>query len=43
MIGNSERDVEAGLSAGCFRSIQIETNAPEALLATVKIVAGSLW
>lgn len=42
MIGDSERDVEAGLSAGCFRSIQIETNAQEGLMKVVKEIVGPL-
>lgn len=35
MIGDSNRDVEAGQNAGCRRSIQIETNEPGALLSTI--------
>lgn len=31
MIGDSDRDVEAGKNAGCKESIQIETNKPNAL------------
>lgn len=36
MIGDSERDVEAGKAAGCKDSIKIETNKPFELLKTVK-------
>ena len=35
MIGDSERDVEAGKSAGCLNSILIEKNMEEALLKAV--------
>ena len=39
MVGDSERDVEAGKAAGCRESILIETNRSNALLNTVK----SIW
>ena len=38
MIGDSERDVEAGKSAGCLNSILIETNMEEALLKAVNAI-----
>lgn len=38
MIGDSERDIEAGKSAGCRESILIETNKTDALLNTVKSI-----
>jgi len=36
MIGDSERDVEAGENAGCKKSVLLETNKIEVLLAAVK-------
>ena len=36
MIGDSERDVEAGKNAGCKGSIQIDTNKPNALADALK-------
>lgn len=36
MIGDSERDVQAGENAGVMKSIRIETNRPGALLEVVK-------
>ena len=36
MIGDSNRDIEAGRSAGCKESILIEKNAPRALLSTIQ-------
>ena len=36
MIGDSERDVEAGKNAGCLKSIHIEMNKAGALLTEVK-------
>ena len=36
MIGDSERDVEAGVNAGCKQSIIIETNVPYALFKVTK-------
>ncbi len=36
MIGDSERDVQAGLNAGVKQSIKINTNQPNALLEAVK-------
>lgn len=36
MIGDSSRDREAGINAGCKESIQIKTNEPNALLEAVK-------
>jgi len=36
IIGDSERDIEAGKNAGCKASFLIETNKPNALLDTVK-------
>lgn len=36
MIGDSERDVEAGKAAGCKESVKIETNSSQALLNAVK-------
>lgn len=36
MIGDSGRDVEAGLSAGCKESILIKANTPGALLSTIQ-------
>ena len=38
MIGDSERDVEAGKSAGCLNSILIETNMEKALLKAVNAI-----
>jgi histidinol phosphatase-like enzyme len=32
MIGDSERDVEAGKAAGCKESIMVETNKEDSLL-----------
>jgi D-glycero-D-manno-heptose 1,7-bisphosphate phosphatase len=36
MIGDSERDVEAGETAGCMNSIKIETNCEESLLNVIE-------
>ncbi len=36
MIGDSERDVEAGKAAGCKESVKIETNSSQALFNAVK-------
>lgn len=36
MIGDSERDLAAGCSAGCKESIMVETNAPGGLLDAVQ-------
>lgn len=42
MIGDSERDMEAGKRAGCKRSVPINTNEPNALLNAVRqILQGS--
>ena len=38
MIGDDDRDVQAGLNAGCKGSIKIETNKGKALLESVKAV-----
>jgi D-glycero-D-manno-heptose 1,7-bisphosphate phosphatase len=38
MIGDSERDVEAGLSAGCKESILVETNRGNVLLEEVDTI-----
>ena len=38
MIGDDDRDVQAGLNAGCKGSIKIETNKDKALLESVKSV-----
>lgn len=38
MIGDDDRDVQAGLNAGCKESIKIETNKGKALLESVKAV-----
>lgn len=38
MIGDDDRDVQAGLNAGCKESIKIETNKGKALLVSVKAV-----
>ena len=38
MIGDSERDVEAGMAAGCKESFLIDTNKTDALLNTVKSI-----
>lgn len=35
MIGDTERDLQAGRNAGCKESIMVETNAPEGLLRAV--------
>jgi D-glycero-D-manno-heptose 1,7-bisphosphate phosphatase len=35
MIGDSDRDVEAGNAAGCKQSFFIKTNEPDALLSIV--------
>lgn len=35
MIGDTERDLQAGHNAGCKESILVETNAPESLLRAV--------
>lgn len=36
MIGDSDRDVEAGKNAGCLKSVKVETNDGEELLEVVK-------
>ena len=36
MIGDSERDVEAGKNAGCKESVLVETNKSDSLLVSVK-------
>ena len=36
MIGDNSTDVEAGQNAGCYRSIQIETNVPNALQKAIQ-------
>lgn len=36
MIGDSDRDVEAGKNAGCLKSVKVETNDREELLEVVK-------
>jgi mannose-1-phosphate guanylyltransferase/phosphomannomutase len=36
MIGDTERDLQAGQNAGCKESIMVETNAPEGLLRAVR-------
>lgn len=36
MIGDSDRDVQAGENAGCKQSLRIETNAPNALLKVLE-------
>jgi D-glycero-D-manno-heptose 1,7-bisphosphate phosphatase len=36
MIGDSDRDVQAGENAGCKVSVKIGTNEPNALLNMVK-------
>lgn len=36
MIGDSDRDLDAGRNAGCKRSIQIKTNSSNALLNVIK-------
>lgn len=38
MIGDDDRDVQAGQNAGCKESIKIETNKDKALLESVKVV-----
>lgn len=38
MIGDDDRDVQAGLNAGCKESIKIETNKGKALMESVKAV-----
>ena len=38
MIGDNERDVEAGNAAGCKESILIETNLPQALLNVIRSI-----
>lgn len=38
MIGDSERDVEAGRNAGCKDSFLIETNHENALLEQIKAI-----
>ena len=40
MIGDSERDVEAGKNAGCKESVLIETNKEGALLQTITRLIG---
>ena len=39
MIGDSDRDVEAGKRAGCMKSIKIETNCKESLLNVIEKIA----
>ena len=36
MIGDSDRDVEAGKNAGCMKSVRVKTNDGEGLLKAVK-------
>lgn len=36
MIGDSDRDVQAGINAGCKQSILVETNEPNGLLHAVR-------
>ena len=36
MIGDCDRDVQAGINAGCKKSVLIDTNEPGALLRTVQ-------
>ena len=38
MIGDSERDVEAGKAAGCKESLLIKTNEDDALLEAVRLI-----
>lgn len=38
MIGDSDRDVEAGKAAGCKDSIKIKKNVPNALLAAISVI-----
>jgi D,D-heptose 1,7-bisphosphate phosphatase len=38
MIGDRDSDIKAGESAGCLKSIKIETNKPDALLDVVKLI-----
>jgi len=38
MIGDSERDVEAGRAAGCLESIQVETNKQGAMVSAIEKV-----
>ncbi len=40
MIGDSQRDVEAGERAGCKASVRINTNQPNALLDAVREILG---
>ena len=40
MIGDSERDVEAGNAAGCKQSYLLKANEPEALLSIIKKITG---
>ena len=35
MIGDSDRDVEAGVNAGCMKSVKVDTNDGEGLVAVV--------
>lgn len=37
MIGDSDRDVEAGENAGCWKSVKVETNEGEGLVKAVKV------
>ena len=36
MIGDSDRDVEAGVNAGCWKSVKVETNDGEGLVEIVR-------
>ena len=38
MIGDSERDVEAGKNAGCKESVLVESNQSDSLLVFVKYI-----
>lgn len=40
MIGDSDRDVKAGVNAGCKESVMVQTNDGEELLETVRTVLG---
>ena len=40
VIGDSERDVDAGNNAGCAKSILIKSNEPNALLEVISMVCG---
>ena len=38
MIGDSDRDVEAGINAGCKSSIKIESNEDNGLLNAIRTI-----